>query len=66
MKLQKRPFLVELRRKRSGPKQPHSIWADVDLAAATDALRNEAGEPTVGASPAEEPNPARFLNSVRN
>ena len=66
MKSQKRSFLVELRRKRSGPKQPHSIWADVDLAAAADAMRSEAGEPTVGATPAEEPNPARFLGSVRN
>jgi hypothetical protein len=55
MKPQKRPFIVEIRHKRGAPKRPPSIWGDVDLAAAADAVRNEA---TARTNPADELSPA--------
>lgn len=54
MKPQKRPFVVEIRHKRGVPKRPPSIWGDVDLAGAADAVRNEAAAP----AHAEELSPA--------
>lgn len=54
MKPQKRPFVVEIRHKRGARKRPPSIWGDVDLAGAADAVRNEA----TGPAHAEEPSPA--------
>ncbi|WP_394885808.1 hypothetical protein ACG873_01695 (plasmid) [Mesorhizobium sp. AaZ16] len=57
MKSQKRPFVVEIRQKRGAPKRPPSIWGDVDLAGAADAVRNEAAEGTACASPAGELSP---------
>jgi hypothetical protein len=54
MKPQKRPFVVEIRHKRGVPKRPPSIWGDVDLAGAADAVRNEAAAPAL----AEELSPA--------
>jgi hypothetical protein len=55
MRVQKRPFVVEIRQKRGAIKRPPSIWSDVDLAGAADAMRSEAGEPTVGKTPTDEP-----------
>jgi hypothetical protein len=56
MKPQKRPFVIEIRQKRGAPKRPASIWSDVDLAGAADAVRNEA---TARTNPADELGPAR-------
>jgi len=57
MRVQKRPFVVEIRQKRGAIKRPPSIWSDVDLAGAVDAIRSDAGETKVGTNPTEEPSP---------
>lgn len=57
MKKQQKPFVVEIRQKRGAPKRSHSIWSDVDLAAAANAVRSEASETLPRANMAEELSP---------